>query len=256
MRPDMAKVIVERPRIKSWAWQKPKGYAKRMKDYGDDGPPRREGIRSRWHNGSKCLNEHLGPLRRYLDTQVGRPWDKVFSEICAHIDRSNPVQDHVRDHVEQYVVTNVLLVDGVACHGGGDRNYGKPLRETGWKAWYVCPKSGLLRKVKIVPKAIRQAKKKIIPPVRVRVSDTLQCRFFDDAWHLVTLKPLPHPPTYRQFSKDVDVLLGKQVKSLTPIEARQQYGAEVYATAVRRLARRELRQYPIPDRWWDSPHGG
>ena len=54
----------------------------------------------RRHQGhTKWLNEHLGPLRRYLDSQVGRPWDKVFSEICAHIDRSSAVQDHVRDHV-------------------------------------------------------------------------------------------------------------------------------------------------------------
>ncbi len=36
----------------------------------------------------------------------------------------------------------------------------------------------------------------------------------------------------------------------SPREARQHYGAEVYAVAVRRLARKELRQYPIPVRWW------
>ena len=35
-----------------------------------------------------------------------------------------------------------------------------------------------------------------------------------------------------------------------PREARRHYGAEVYAVAVRRLARKELRQYPIPLRWW------
>ena len=193
MRSDMAKVIVERPRLKGSAWSKPKGYAKKLKDYGEDGPPRREGIKARWQGGSKYLNEHLGPLRRYLESQVGRPWDKVFSEICEHIDRSNPVQDHVRDHVEQYVVRNVLLVDGVACNGEGGYDYGKPLGETRWRLWYVCPRTGLLDKL---------------------------------------------------------------VKNMTPIEGRQQYGAEVYATAVRRLARRELRQYPIPDRWWDSPHVG
>ena len=43
MRADMAKVIVERPRRKGWAWTKPKGYAKRLREYGDDGPPAREG---------------------------------------------------------------------------------------------------------------------------------------------------------------------------------------------------------------------
>ena len=28
----------------------------------------------------KMLNEYLQPLRRYLHAQVGRPWDKVWSE--------------------------------------------------------------------------------------------------------------------------------------------------------------------------------
>ncbi len=38
-----------------------------------------------------------------------------------------------------------------------------------------------------------------------------------------------------------------------PDEARRHYGAEVCAVAKRRLARRELRQYPIPMRWWQNP---
>jgi hypothetical protein len=33
-------------------------------------------------------------------------------------------------------------------------------------------------------------------------------------------------------------------------EDRRQYGAEVYAVATRRLACKELRQYPISIRWW------
>ena len=116
MRPDMAKVIVERPRIKGRAWERPKGYRRRLGCYGPDGPPGREGIKAPWQNGTKHLNEHLGPLRRYLDRQVGRPWDQVFSEICAHIDRSSAVQDHVRDHVEGYVETHVIVIEGVPAY--------------------------------------------------------------------------------------------------------------------------------------------
>ena len=26
---------------------------------------------------------HLGPLKRFLRSRVGRPWDTVFSEVCA-----------------------------------------------------------------------------------------------------------------------------------------------------------------------------
>jgi hypothetical protein len=145
MRADMAKVIVERPR--GGGWGADKGYQRRLRRYSDD-PPRREVIKARWNRGSKILNEHLGPLRRYLDRQVGRPWDKVFSEICAHISRNSAVQDHVRDHVAQYVAVHVILVDGVPYSGDGDRNYGRPLEHLRFRRWYVCPLTGLLRRIK------------------------------------------------------------------------------------------------------------
>ena len=250
MRADMAKVIVERPRKKGWAWNKPKGYNQMLRRYGEDGPPCREGIKRRWQENTKYLNEHLGPLRRYLDAQVGRPWDKVFSEICTHINRNSAVQDHVRDHVEDYVAVHVVLIDGVPCNGEGGR-YGKPLGEFGWRPWYVCPRTGLLRRVKPTGRKRPRRPKKEKPPRYIRVSDTLQCRFLDNAWYLVTLKPLPRPDFHRQRCRDMDILLNRPVAEITPREARRHYGAEVYAVTKRRLARRELRQYPIPSRWWE-----
>lgn len=75
MREDMAKVIVERPRRRGDAARKG-----RRQDW--DQMPSHEGMR-RPHilsGDPKELNEHLGPLRRYLERQVGRPWDKVYSE--------------------------------------------------------------------------------------------------------------------------------------------------------------------------------
>jgi hypothetical protein len=248
----MAKVIVERPRKKGCAWNKPKGYRRKLRRYGEDGPPVREGIKACWQGHTKYLNEHLGPLRRYLDKQVGRPWDKVFSEICTHIDRSNAVQDHVRDHVEDYVITHVILIDGVPCYGKGGYGYGRPLHhpQFGYRPWYVCPRTGLLRRIKLVGRKRRRQPKLESPPKYIRVSDTLQCRFRGGAWYLITLKPLPARTDQRHRSTAVDVILNVPVARLTAVEARQHYGAEVYAVAQRRLGRRELRQYPIPDRWW------
>ena len=249
MRADMAKVIVERPRIKGRAWRKPKGYKKLLQNCGTDGSPHREGIKRCWQGGSKFLNEHLGPLRRYLDSQVGRPWDKVFSEICTHINGNSAVQDHVRDHVEDYVVVHVLFIDGVPCNGEGGWHYGRPLREMGWKPWYVCPRSGLLRRVKSSGRKRPHRPKKEEPPRYIRVGDSLQCRFIENGWHLVTLKPLPLVDRHRLGCDEIDILLKRSVANINPREAQEQYGAEVYAVAKRRLARRELRQYPIPSQY-------
>ena len=250
MRADMAKVIVERSRRKGWAWNKPKGYQRRLRRYGEDGPPSREGIKACWQSHTKDLNEHLGPLRRYLDKQVGRPWDKVFSEICAHINRSSAVQDHVRDHVEDYVTTHVILIDGVPCSGEGSYNYGKPLHQFRYRPWYVCPITGLLRGVKVSNRKKPRRPKQENPPKYIPVSETLQCRFLNNAWHLVTLKPLPRPFFNGERCTAVDVLLNVPALRLTAQEARRHYGAEVYAVATRQLARKELRHYPIPVRWW------
>src|SRR5262245_62448206 len=83
MRPDMAQVIIERPRG-GQRYKTPKGSRRRLQRGLDDGP-RREGIKRVWGAGTKWLSEHLAPLRRFLLGQVGRPWDHVFAEICQHL---------------------------------------------------------------------------------------------------------------------------------------------------------------------------
>ncbi len=247
MRADMAKVIVERPRLGSRSRGKAKGYRRRLRRYGEDGPPMRGGFKAYPISGSKFLNEHLGPLRRYLNKQVGRPWSKVFSEICAHVDRSNAVQDHVRDHVDQYVARHVILIDGVPCDGSGGRTYGLPLDRLGWTYWYVCPRTGLLRRVKR-PRPKPECKKEGLPKF-IPVSDALQCRFIDGAWHLVTFKPIAFQSLDDLYTR-FDVLLNLPFMRLTAQKAQQHYGAPVYAASIRRLSRKELRNYPIPVKWW------
>jgi hypothetical protein len=253
MRSDMAKVIVERPRKTSCAWHKPKGYRRRLQQHGEDGPPTREGIKACWQGGPKYFNEHLGPLRRYLDKQVGRPWDKVFSEICTHINRNSAVQDHVRDHVAEYVTTHVILIDGVPCNGEGPF-HGTPLHKLRYRPWYVCPRTGLLRRVKLQSRKRKHLPKQESLPKFIPVSDTLQCRLLDGDWHLVTLKPLPRPYFHSHVDRctAVDILLKRPAVEITAGQARQHYGAEVYAVARRRLAHKELRHYPIPVHWWRS----
>lgn len=99
MREDMYKVIVERPR----RWKGGDAAAARLRN-NFDGPTR---LGTRAGYGYRSLNENLNPLRRYLRAQTGRPWDKVFSEICASIDTRNTVQQHIRQHIHDFIAIDV-----------------------------------------------------------------------------------------------------------------------------------------------------
>jgi hypothetical protein len=99
MRDDMARVIVERPRIPDFKDRR-KGRSRPL-----EALPAHEGMRRPHllHGDGKTLNENLRPLRRYLERQVGRPWDKVYAEIAANLRVDNAVQQHVRDHLRDFV---------------------------------------------------------------------------------------------------------------------------------------------------------
>jgi hypothetical protein len=129
----MSKVIVERPRRGGGRDRK-----RRPAREFDDMPSKQS--MKRGHTDLKELNENLAPLKRYLRKNVGRPWDKVFGEICENIRMDNAVQKHVRGHVFDFVHRHVM-VEGKEIFTR--RIWG--VYEL-WKGdFYVCPKSGILK---------------------------------------------------------------------------------------------------------------
>jgi hypothetical protein len=223
MRSDMAKVIVERPRggqrLKS-----PKGYHRRLQRIAPEDQLKRESITRPWVNSGKWLSERLGPLRKYLWSQLGRPWDKVFSEICQHIRLDSAVQSHVRDHIGDFVEVSVELVNGV------------PYAKTGWRRsrrvdermLYVCPKTGLLR----------AGKRQQLPPItQLRVNDSRQFRCLNGIWYEVAVRRIPSDPEGAW-----DARLDKPVYRFRVGEATATYGAEVYALSKRKVSNNELNE--------------
>jgi hypothetical protein len=95
----MAKVIVERPRWGSSLRGKKKGYRKYLQKMQMTDLPRNEPLIGRWRGMGKHFSEHLGPMRRFLQSRVGRPWNKVHQELSENIDLGNVVQKHVMTHV-------------------------------------------------------------------------------------------------------------------------------------------------------------
>ena len=138
MRHDMARVLVTRPRLGGKVRRKGRAYP--VEDL-----PSRVGMKRALalaKADEKTLNEHLQPLRRYLHRQVGRPWDKVWSDIAARLRVTSTVQQHVRDHVFDFVAKDVFLRGGEPWL----REFGRarPLRDSYRELW-VDPRSGILR---------------------------------------------------------------------------------------------------------------
>jgi len=176
MRSDMHKVIVERPRMLRSAW-KNKKTARRLstdecaqvvreaEDY-DGGPVRASSARHEKH-----LNENLAPLRRYLASQVGRPWNKVYSEICKTIDTRAAIGLHVLQHLEGFIALDVYKENDVLYERG---RWGHAIEVRGL---YVDPATGLIRLVKR-----RKPRAKHFEPTLIAVSETFEYHKIDDLW--------------------------------------------------------------------------
>jgi hypothetical protein len=131
MRADMAKVLVERPRNGG-----------STKAHYVTTAPNREKIRPR--GDRKQFSDLLGPLRRWLDKQVGRPWAKVNAELAARVRFDSTTQRHILTHLEQWVETRTSRIKGVLHGPWGPiaeyRHWYRRIRD-----YYVCPDTGLLK---------------------------------------------------------------------------------------------------------------
>jgi len=115
-------------------------------------------------------------LRRYLQSQVGRPWNKVHSEISRNLRLDSAVQSHVLDHLWDYVEVNTRLVDGEVCDA-----VGVPIAKSGrWfrRLFYVCPKSGLLKAVR----HSRWKRREVKQPEYVVIAERRQWRQLKGLW--------------------------------------------------------------------------
>ena len=260
MRDDMFKVIVERPR---------KGSRMRTRDgrmhrASEDVPTKigmKQGYQSR-----KWLNENLSPLKRFLESQVNRPWDKVYSELCANIDRRNTVQEHIFAHIGNFVALNTRLVDGKVYTR--ERWAGSVLIEETGIPLFVHPVTRLLlrNRRRVTRRQARDAQRAVerekIDSRWRKLNAAEQLHKIEGIWYLVTLAPMgdvssPDPQcsanavSYPAYPNHWDVVLKQLVSRASrpkrgPCQAHSLYGqANVYACRKRQLSAAELRQHKL-----------
>jgi hypothetical protein len=224
MRPDMAKVIVERPRVGSRLKSRKKGYQKYLQQADFTHLPRVEPMLGRWRGMQKWFNEHLGPMRRYLRSQGGRPWNSIYKDLREHVRFDNVVQKHVLTHVFDYVHLEVRIEnDRVVNESEWRRNI-----VLGPGEMYVCPRSGILKVVR--------PRREFRPKRRVQFVPLVQFHFRDNTWWEVRLRERPNQP-----GELWDFWLEKSVAKVSVVEQKSIYGGNFVAVSKRALSRVEVR---------------
>ena len=147
----MHKVVVERPR-----WNPGPGKWGRRANLPYDLQPKFEGMK-RPHVNRKRLTDLLGPLKRWLQSQIGRPWDDIYSEACAVIKPDSIIRAHIKTHLLEFVERHTFMQDEQVCvldtsYRGGVM----PLAERHWghARFFVHPKTGLLH---VIPRISKRA---------------------------------------------------------------------------------------------------
>ena len=146
MRPDMHHLLVERGHAGTgYTRYQPKGWAAQTRFRNDEDTAEESWIepRRRPH-----FSENLAPLYRYLRKQVGRPWDKVYSEIRTFVNADTAVQFHILQHLyDRLAVTVWEDAQGNLWNKG--RGRGPERLDQRWyrQMLYVCPRTGLIRRV-------------------------------------------------------------------------------------------------------------
>ena len=184
MRSDMKKVVVERPRRGSR--QRNNKFGARLRyipdhDYEDE-PKKPRGFESYRAGSKKWFTDVLGPLWGFLGKNVGRPWDKVYSELCANLDKRKVTGKHIFDHVDDMVQTNCFIgEDGrVWANSWGSE---QPVN-----GMYVHPRTGLLCETPNVSKRQRQRKREKGETSFLYLTDTFGYRKFEGIWYRVKLQ--------------------------------------------------------------------
>lgn len=231
MRPDMHKVVVERPRSKSWCVPQ----FPRPKRPFDDLPKHQS--MTAVHKHHKSFTDVLGPLKRWLRRQIGRPWNDAYSEACAVIKPDSVVRAHIKTHLLEMVVRHTFLKDGeLWCRDGQWSQAEVPISQvTGrWRIAYVDPETGILR---AMPKFKRKKPMASAPIDSIRLSEETELRRINGLWFRIQTRKLsPGEPGYD--------LLTRRVRTERTWPGRN-YRPPIICVAKRQLSTKELRRHGL-----------
>ncbi|MBH8574037.1 hypothetical protein I8752_13590 [Nostocaceae cyanobacterium CENA369] len=225
----LSEIVIERPRGgMKISLKKLKGFKKQLhkltEEASQDGLLNPYLIKTR--NKSKRLSDHLGPLRRFLRSKVGQPWNEVYSELCQRLDPSTMAGQHVIGHLWDFVERYVEMIGG-ELYSKSYRWYQIPLDGSYRDRFYIHPETGILCAVKKLP---RKQKQKQQQTDLVIVDDYHQYHKLNEIWYLISFEDFPPSPT----DYVTDVLKGVIYRSAVR-------GRKIYAARKQQCNKKEIR---------------
>jgi hypothetical protein len=203
--------------------------------------------------------------RRYLHAQIGRPWNKVFSEICAGIDRRNTVQQHIHQHIRDFIAVDVDVREGRLVDLSG--RWGFLRRDSGIsQELYVDPRTGLIRPNKGYNSwrhgaGERRRREQVEIETRRRIVDERTfLLLLGDVWFCVEVDVLPKerfaenavdskPHKHVIAEPRYDVVLRRNISRAMRTDLQQckhLYGSgDLYAVRKRQLSTREIKAHRL-----------
>lgn len=186
MREDFNKLMVERERFGHEKKFHDVRNAKGNKGIADDDIGGKESIHRRRRNTTirrKQFNENLNPLKGYLRGRINKPWDKTYSEIKSTFDARKVINNHILEHLFQYVELDIKIIDGKPCVPSS--NGFQDVRDSYYSYYFVDPRDGLM---KATNSAARRKKKEEERAAR-RTADMKKIhRVLDNGQHLFLIR--------------------------------------------------------------------
>lgn len=140
---------------------------------------------------TKWLSDHLGPLRRFLKSHVGQPWDDVYSKLCRRLKTNTMAGQHVLSHVWDFVELHTEIMDGVLYHKPRWGSF-QPLDYRCYRdKFYVHPETRILCEVEKKP---RKRQRQRPPSDRVVIDAYHEYQQLNELWYLISYEDFPPFP--------------------------------------------------------------
>lgn len=159
MRDDLAKVICEKERrgdrtynagIKKYD---ERFYPKHDNEHHDeeyyklDCLPTSESMTKRLGWNKRSFSENLGAIRGLIVKNVGKNWDKLYSQICEQVSPTGTnVERHVHQHIEGYIETKTRIGENNEIQFNDGYSDWQHIKYC-WPDYYVHPISRCITKV-------------------------------------------------------------------------------------------------------------